>query len=433
MNIALDKKKRNIVLTILSMIAGIMYLTPLLRFSFYDQMLSALNVTDIQLGTIGATYGILNVASYVPSGILAEKVNTKLLLIISCVAMAIITLWYATFPGYEALIIIHALYGVFSVGTFWSPYLKAIRNLGTEKEQGRLFGISEGLRGVGQTIVAFICLGAMGAIATVTAGFRALLFINAAAFAVLALLVIIFVPDFDKDKNKVDAEGNEVVKEKGVIFQSFTSSSTWLCIFVIMCGYTLWITANSYMGTFGTRVLKISPQLSSAISIVRSYIIVFVAGVSGGIFMDKFQFKGRGMFFAFLATGICALAIFMTTGFATLCVGITIIIAYLVNVIKSTYWSIMGEAGIPLARTGIATGIISFIGLTPDIFVPPIVSRFIAYGESVGNIALGFNIMLGWMVVWAVLGIMAAITLERRGRKLKKISTTGDSPVTEQI
>lgn len=408
-----------------------MYLTPLLRFSFYDQMLATLNVTDIQLGTIGATYGILNVASYVPSGILAEKVNTKLLLIISCIAMCLITIWYATFPGYQSLIIIHALYGIFSVGTFWSPYLKAVRNLGSEKEQGRLFGISEGLRGVGQTIVAFVCLGAMGAIATVTAGFRAVLLINAAAFAILALLVIIFVPDFDKNKGKVDTTEKKTTKEKGVILETFTSSSTWLCIFVIMCGYTLWITANSYLGTFSTRVLKISPQLSSAISIIRSYIIVFVAGVSGGIFMDKFQFKGRGMFFAFLATGICVLVTFMTSSMAIVCVGVTIIIAYLVNVIKSTYWSIMGEAGVPLARTGIATGIISFIGLTPDIFVTPIISRFITYGEESGNIALGFNMMFGWMIAWAVLGMIAATFLKKRGKKLRDLSMAENSSITE--
>ena len=46
----LDKKKRNIVLVILSMIAGIAYLTPLIRFSFYDQMIVALNINDVQLG-----------------------------------------------------------------------------------------------------------------------------------------------------------------------------------------------------------------------------------------------------------------------------------------------------------------------------------------------------------------------------------------------
>ncbi|MEG0377148.1 MAG: MFS transporter, partial [Eubacterium sp.] len=307
MDLSLNKKKRNIVLVVLSMIAGIAYLTPLIRFSFYDQMVVALNISDIELGTIAATYGIFNVIGYVPSGILAEKFNTKKLLILSCAAMCLITIWYSTFPGYTELIIIHALYGIFSVGTFWSPYLKAIRNLGPEKEQGRLFGISEGLRGIGQTAVAFICLGAMGLFATQAAGFRAVLLINAAAFAILTVLVILLVPDFDKDKNnKVNVDVNE---KKESMFKIFTNSSIWLCIFVILCGYTLWNTANGYMGTYCTRVLNISPELSSALSIVRSYIIVFVAGVSGGIIMDKFSFKGKGMFWAFLATGVCVLAI----------------------------------------------------------------------------------------------------------------------------
>lgn len=424
MSRVIDKKQRNIVLAILSVIAGIMYLTPLLRFSFYDQMLVSLEITDIQLGTIGATYGLFNVISYVPSGILADKFNTKFLLVLSCVAMCLVTIWYSVFPGYKALIVIHALFGIFSVGTFWSPYLKAIRNLGPEEEQGRLFGISEALRGVGQTIVAFICLGALGAIATVAAGFRAVLLINAGVFALLAVLVILFVPDLDKERAKMEAKETKTtekveVEDQGTILQTLKSSSTWLCIFVIACGYTVWITANSYLGTYGVRVLKLSPQISSAVSILRSYIIVFVAGVSGGILMDKFEFKGHGLFLAFLATGICALATYMTSSFPIVALGVTILIAYFVNVIKSTYWSILGEAGIPMAMTGMATGVISFIGLTPDIFVPPIISRFIEYGERIGNPDLGFNMMLGWMVAWGILGMIAATFLKKRGKKLR--------------
>ena len=413
----LDKKKRNIVLVILSMIAGIAYLTPLIRFSFYDQMIVALNINDVQLGTIAGVYGLFNVIGYVPSGILAEKFNTKKLLILSCGAMCLVTLWYSSFPGYTALIIIHALYGIFSVGTFWSPYLKAIRNLGSENEQGRLFGISEGLRGIGQTAVAFLCLWAMGLFATQAAGFRAVLLINAAAFALLTVLVIVLVPDFDKGKK----EQNAKAEKKESMWKAFGMSSTWLCIFVIMCGYTLWNTANGYMGTYCTRVLNISPELSSTLSIIRSYIIVFVAGISGGIIMDKFSYKGKGMFWTFLATGVCVLAILFTSKIVAVCVVITVILAYLVNVLKSTYWSILGEAGVPLAMTGIATGIISFIALTPDIFVAPIISRFLAYGEAGGNVELGFNMMLVWMVGWAVLGVFSAILLKRRGVKTKQL------------
>lgn len=415
----MNKRKRNIVLVILSMIAGIAYLTPLIRFSFYDQMIHALKITDIQLGDIAAVYGIFNVICYVPSGFLAEKFNTKKLLIISTLGMCLTTLWYATFPGYTSLKIIHALYGIFSVGTFWSPYLKAIRNLGPESEQGRLFGISEGIRGVGQTAVAFVCLGAMTLFATHAAGFRAVLLINAFVFALLMLAAIFIIPDFDKE---AAANGPVVIEKKknsGIILKTLKSSSTWICIFVILCGYTLWNTVNGYVGTYGTRVLNLSYELSSTLSIVRSYIIVFIAGISGGFIMDKFSSKGKGMFFAFLLAGVSIAGIFLTSNIIFVCLGITIVLSYLVNVIKSTYWSIMGEAGVALGATGMATGIISLIALTPDIFVTPVVSRFITYGESIGNVETGFHLMFLWIAVWSILGIIAATILKKQKDRRK--------------
>lgn len=410
----MNKGKRNIVLIILSMIAGMVYLTPLIRFSFYDQMLEALSISDVQLGTIGGIYGIFNVIGYLPSGFLAERFNTKKLLILSTLGMCLVTVWYCFYPGFGALCVIHALYGIFSVGTFWSPYLKAIRNLGSESEQGRLFGMSEGIRGIGQTVVAFVCLSVMGLFATVTAGFRMALVINAVVFALLMLAVIFVVPDFDGKRMSDKGTGRKSPGLGAVVKTTLKSSSTWICIFVIISGYTLWNTINGYIGTYGTRVLGLSNEVSSTLSIIRSYIIVFVAGFSGGFIMDRFSTKGKGMLLAFLVAGLCVAGVFLTSAAVFVCIIITIVLAYMVNVIKSTYWSIMGEAGIPLESTGMATGVISLIALTPDIFVSPIISRFLSYGEQRGDIEIGFNLMLLWLVVWSALGIIAALILKRR-------------------
>ncbi len=415
-------KKRSIVLVILSFIAGMVYLTPFLRFTFYDQMLEALSITDVQLGVIGGVYGTFNVLSYIPSGMLAERFNTKLLLIVSMIGMCLTTVWYAFYPGYTALIVIHALYGVFSVGTFWSPYIKSIRQLGTESEQGRVFGMSEGLRGVCQTVVAFACLGLLGLFATNRAGFRAMLWVNAAVFAILMLAVIFIVPDFDKELAAGVGGSDAEQGEKGVIvsmIKMLKSQSTWICIFVIACGYALWNTANGFIGTYCTRVLNISPGLSSTLSIIRSYVIVFVAGLSGGFIIDRFRTKGKGMLTVFALTGVVTIGMFLTQDltFVIVCVCFTVAFSYMVNVIKSTYWSILGDAGIPVEATGIATGVISLIGLTPDIFVPPIVSRFIDYGESIGDVQVGFNMMLAWILVWALLGIVASIILKKKREK----------------
>ena len=414
-----EQKNRNLVLLILSLIAGLMYLTPLLRFSFYDQMMEALNLTDIQIGTIGSVYAIFCIICYPISGILADKFSTKKLLIISTFAMSLITVWYCFLPGYISLIIIHALYGIFSIATFWSPYLKAVRQLGSESEQGRLYGISEGLRGIGQTVVATICLFVVASFASISIGFSILLIINAVVFILLMLAVIFIIPN-DTVENNGEEKSEKSASVVGIISKSLTSSSTWICIFVIMSGYTLWCTANGYIGTYCTRVLGISANMSSTLSIIRSYVIVFLAGFTGGFIIDKFKTKGQGMMLVFLAATISVSAILLTSKITAICIIVTIVLAYIVNVIKSTYWSILGDAGIPVESTGIATGIISLIALSPDMFVPIIISRFITYGENIGNIKLGFDLMLIWILVWSILGIVSGIILKRRKEKIMR-------------
>ena len=414
----LTKGKRAVVLTILSLIAGLVYLTPFLRFSFYDQMRSALGLTDVQMGIIGGVYGAFNVLSYIPSGFLTDRFNTKRLLLISNLGMLACTLWYATYPGFGSLVVIHALYGVFSVGTFWCPYIKSIRNLGTEKDQGTIFGLSEGLRGVGQTAVAFLCLGALQLFAMVTTGFRAVILINAGAFALLFLAVLFLVPDFDKKADGTEAKPESVKTSLINMFACLKDAGTWNCIFVIMCGYVLWNTVNGFIGTYTTRVLQVPESVSSALSIVRSYIIVFVAGTTGGFILDRFRSKGSGMMLFFFLCGLVAASMFLTESMILVCAGITILMGYMVNAIKSTYWSILGDAGISAEATGRATGIISLIALTPDFFTPPIISKFLDWGDSIGNINAGFHLMILWMVIWAALGVLSGLLLKHRKAKL---------------
>lgn len=406
----MNKKKQTISLLVLSATAGLMYLAPFLRFSFYDQMMSALQITDIQMGNLGSIYGLFYVIAFLPSGFLSEKFDTKILLAISNIAMCLCTVWYAFYPGYTAILIIHALYGIFSVGTFWSPYLKAVRSLASEEKQGTIFGLSEGLRGVAQTIVSFICVGVLSVASTVTLGFRLTLWINAAAYALLAIAVLILLPSSKPEK----ADKTEKKSSDYTVIGFLKNPSIWICIFIIMAGYCVWTTTNSYIGTYCTRVLGIDANLSSVVSIIRSYIIVFVAGASGGIIIDKFRTKGQGLMVAFSLVALSAVGILLTNNLMFVCVIVTVVLSYMVNVVKSTYWSILGDAGIPLEATGLATGIISLIGLTPDIFTAPIISRFLAFGEKAGNIETGFNMMLVWMIAWGAVGVLFSFLLKKK-------------------
>jgi len=293
-------------------------------------------------------------------------------------------------------------------------------------------------------VIAFGCLFVLGAFAESAAGFRAVLWFNAIIFAVLALLVIIFIPNFDKkltrkqkaelkqvaSESQAESQGEAALEQEAqaessiailkTMFKQLKNPGVWVCIGVIMCGFCLWSTTNGYMGTYCTRVLGIDPSISSALSIVRSYLIVFIAGVTGGVVMDKFKTKGKGMMVAFLATTISVALVFITRNAIFVCLAVTLVLAYMVNVLKSTYWSIMGDAGITRAETGTATAIISLIALTPDIFVSPIIGPIINYWDAAGSVETGFNIMLVWMLVWAALGIGAGLILKKRKQALDK-------------
>ncbi len=418
----MSKKQIWLVFIIVGLLAGIVYLLPYFRFTFYDQMMEALSLTDTQMGILVSAYGTAYVICFLPSGILSEKLSTKWLLFVSAVGMAVTSAWYATLPSFECLVIIQILYGVFSVGTFWSPYLKAVRNLSDDSNEGKMFGWSDSLRNVTNTVVSFGCLAIFSYAATATAGFVESCILNAGFAAVVAVLIFVGIPNNFDELAKRDKADEAPAKEKegmlSVAKKILVNPSTWMLILFIMAGYTVWTTVNTYIGTFCVRVLNIDQSVASTISIIRAYILALLAGLVGGIILDKFSSRVKALYIAFITAGILTIATVISASFAMLCVVIGMILAFVVCIIKATYWSTLGEAEIPPENTGLATGVISFIALTPDIFTPPVISAFLENASAAGNIAIGFNQMFIWIIAWCIIGAVSGILLVRRHKKL---------------
>ena len=79
----LTKSKRNLLVTLLSFMVGMIYFIPFIRISFYDQTIAALNLTNTQLGFLGSIYGTLAIFCYAVGGILAQKFSPRILIGIS--------------------------------------------------------------------------------------------------------------------------------------------------------------------------------------------------------------------------------------------------------------------------------------------------------------------------------------------------------------
>ena len=91
------------VVAIISCGAYVVYLTYLARYSFYDQVIAGLKISNTQLGVLYGLYGTTATIAYFPGGVLADKVRVKYLATLGFAMSAALTFWYSTMPWYRTL------------------------------------------------------------------------------------------------------------------------------------------------------------------------------------------------------------------------------------------------------------------------------------------------------------------------------------------
>lgn len=417
--------RTSMVFLILSATVALAYQIPFLRFTFYDQFAAAYQFSNTQIGILASVLNIVYTLCYPIGGFIADKFSMKSLISITLAAHAILTFFFALTTNFAVLVVIHILYGFFGIATLWSAYLKGIRGLADKDNQSKIFGSSEATRGVIQTIMGFAFLGILGLSVSDAAGMKTILLFGSAVCALFFVLALIFIPkgmdEGHGEESTVQGETTyslmDVLKNKGV----------WITILVIMCAYVSWAIGNAYLTTYTVQVLNISPNTASAIGIVRSYIIVLLAGLIGGVIMDKFTYKGKGFLILFIALIAALIGVMTTSKVVALSIVLTLVIAFIANIMKSTYWSIMGQAGIPIGMTGVATGIISFIAFIPDFLYGPICGKWLDDAAAAGNIAAGFDKIFILLIVFSALGILSAMLLTKRTKHLESMQKAEDN------
>lgn len=407
--------KKLLAFIVISASVAVIYQIPFLRYTFYEQMKSALSLTDTQMGDTQAALTALNLVGYPIGGWLAARFSPKKLLSATLAIYAVVTAMFFVTTNYIVLLVIFAVYGFFGTATTWSAYLLALRTLVDEKHQSTIFGSSEATRGIIQTINAFIFLAIMARSATAVSGYMNVMLYGVILYIVLLILAVIFLPSSSADEyaGKEDQGGNrytfwQVVKEPGV----------WICIIVIMCAYVVWTVGNNYLTTYTVRVLNMSETMASTVGIIRSYIVVFLAGFLGGWFLDKFSLKGKGFVIFFCVTIVCLIGAMTTDKILVICLLFTLAISFMANCMKSTYFSIMGQAGIPRSMTAMATGVISLIAFIPDFITPTLCGRWLDAATAAGDVTMGFKKIFIMMIGFAVVGVIGAILLARSGKKV---------------
>ncbi len=414
--------KRYVQLGIVTLAAGGIYPVIYLRTNFQTPLLEIFGMDVSTLGSLYGILGMMNLIGYIPSGWLADRMSSKLLLAISLLLTGLAGLWYAQVPPIEHVRIIFLIWGFSAVLTFWGSHMKIVKLLAEKDEQGRFFGILDGGRGFVEAVLATIAVAVFGfilgsdptdsaltrtALVTVIYGYS---FLNIG----LAILVLIILED------KKDTEANEGKEQSLTIMQgikkAFLIPEVWLMCAIIFCGYTVFWTGY-YIGGYLTTNHGLSEILVGVITVIILWMRP-LGGIVGGFLADKY---GRTVVLgAALAVGSLSLFALATYAKGTnfyLISGTVILVGLCFYFIRGLYWSLLDYCDLPPSITGFAIGIVSFLGYTPDIFIPqwsgPIFSQ---YQDGPQAYSLYFLIS----GIFGLLGIMFIYILYKRIKKSQK-------------
>ncbi|ADO84659.1 MFS transporter [Ilyobacter polytropus] len=403
--------------------AGMIFALMYLRTNYQVTMIEVFGITNEQLNTIYSTLGLVYVIGYFPSGWLADKISAKKLLVGSLFGSGLGGLWYAQIPSYTSVKIIFAIWGFFSVFTFWGAHLKIVKLMSTKEEEGRFFGILDGGRGVVEALLASIglalfssILGESSDIVLKREALVKVIYMYTFSLFALSILMAIFLKD---NKSNVEKEEKKNSLKRNLIddFKSvFSNGFVWNLGIIIFMGYTVFWTVY-YVGGFLQTNIEVDPV---TVGLVTTIILWMrpVGGICGGFIADKIgKAKTLKMAVGFASVLLIGISVLPYTTPKIVFFALFILLAIMLYAIRGLYWSLLGDCRLNNAILGLSIGVISFIGYLPDMIIPKVNS--VLFGTFGGN--GGYNSYFITSAICGFIGVIAITIFRKKSIQTKEV------------
>ena len=359
--------------------AGIIFQLPYIRETFYPQIQSAMGLTNAQMGLLSSGYATMATLSYFIGGAIADRFSPRLMLTVSFIGTGILGLWFSTFPSFNTARLIFILMGVTSIITYWSACIKATRALGTAEEQGRLFGLQEGLRGIINAVVVFAMTGAYAYFASTSEVFGASMAIKVCAVVdiIIGILNFIFIRDSEEEKNEKPESVVELTKG---LFKCLTIPRVWILVGIIFTAYSVYGLIG-YVNTYAVNYYGLSATMGSTLGGIR-YLLQGVGGILADKLHSRIKVVGGGA--ALLAISFALYLVLPVNASLVMAVIVNFVLGLIfIYAVRSQYFAIHDDAGIPMSLSGRVSGIASALGYAPDLFMYTLVGSWMdKYGAA---------------------------------------------------
>lgn len=407
------KIKNKYITVFIYTLSTLVFFLPQLSTFYYVVFLDAYNLTNAQAGTLLSVYGMTSLPAYLFGGLLADKFKAKNLIVISCFATGTLGIIMTFVSSYYILLGIYVVLGLTTTFLQWSALCKIVRSLGTEQEQGKLYGTME----MSNSIIGAVCLyGILAALGLIleAVGFKVVTSIFGVLLFISGILIMLFCND-----------PSAGIKDNDFNFKSVVSALkhpvVWINGFIVM-GIYLMNTASTYLSPYMSEVIGVPMTIAVGIQITASYILSAFLTPVGGAIIDK-SGKTPPLLLVTCAGVIACMASIIFVGInASIGLIIAIIVAFYVvlNLQRTCMYTPIPEGGVPLAITGTATGIVSTIGYSSDIWMYTLCGSWLdKYGEAGYSRIWGLIIVA--MLVSAVFGLLFARYKKKNREKIEAV------------
>ena len=382
-----------------------------LKDAFYVPMQEFMGLSHTQIGAALSVYGLVQTIGNFASIYISDRFSKRKMISFSLVCIGLVGIYISTFPGYMGILIAWGLLSFFGEVVYWPVLLKAIRLLGDETEQGRLFGFLEAGRGVVDTIVAFSALGVFALLGKGSAALRGSILFFSGTVILVGVMCYLLVED-DKVA-AVDKDGKEISKNKmameGVI-QAVKTPEIWVVSLTIASIYSVYC-GLTYFIPFLKDIYGMPVTLVGAYGIINQYGLKMVGGPVGGMLVDK-KFKSAAKFLR-VALVVAAAAmtgfIFLPHETMNVYVGMACTLGFgaIIFCMRAVFFAPVDEIKVPRHISGAAMSIACIFGYCPQMFA------FTLYGSMLDRHPgmAGYRMVFSTMVGFAILGILITTLL----------------------
>lgn len=341
-----------------------------MRGALLPQMLELWQISKTQFGLLMSIYGIVHNIFYLALAWAQDRFSARVLIPVNMVCGGVTTFFLGTTTDFATLCFLFVMLSLWCEGAFWPAVLSAVRKSTSDSNQGKIFGVLEGGRGIIELFQNALTVGLYTWLGYSVLGLEL-------AFKANAIIMILlgFISWFILPRETLLKSGGDTRKANREVWAGMSTTlrlpEVWLAGFTGFAVYMAYTSVPFFL-TYLQDLHALPILAISIFGIVSTSGGRIAVALPSGFIADRFLGGPTGgMRFGLLA--VATLCIVMTllpvdSDYAWGAMGTMMLMAALFYFMRSLYFAPFGEMGLPQRFSGSVIAVAAFLIYLPSSF-----------------------------------------------------------------